>query len=261
MTAPRAVTFDLWHTLVYLPPADESTYMARLTEAAVEVLAAAPTVPGATPATRSELGERVDEESRAAVLAAREGRSVTPEQQIQAAGRRLGRRPAPGAYEIAIAALLARTEFLVEPAASEVLGTLRDEGYRLGLISNTVGEPGRLLRPVLAQFGLERFFDVCVFSDQLPWTKPAPEIFRAAVAALGSDPQHAIHVGDGWPDVEGARRAGLRASVLFTGLQQYAEEYRAIYARERTGELDATATIAHLPELLPIVHRFLPAAP
>jgi len=257
MPAAPSVTFDLWHTLVYLPPEEEGRYMDRLTDAAVDVLESAPVVPGRSEVDRPTLRARFEAASLRAVEASREGRAVTPERQIQEAGEEVGRRPAAGAYDLALERLLAETSFRVEPTALDVLRALREAGYRVGLISNTVGEPGRLLRPVLHRFGLDQYLEALVFSDEHPWAKPAPEIFRAALTALGSEPALALHVGDGWPDLEGARRAGLRGGILFTGLQQYAPEYEGMYVRSPR-VVPPTAEIARLPELLPLVRALLP---
>ncbi len=258
MTAARAVTFDLWHTLVYLPPEEEAAYMARLADAAVDVLDAAPVVPGRFRAGREELRAQFDAESERAVRAAHEGRSVTPEAQIAAAGQSAGRTPAPGAYTAAIARLLAGTTFRVEPSAVEVLRTLRGRGYRIGLVSNTVGEPGQLLRGVLAGYGLDREIEAFVFSDEHPWAKPAPQIFEEALRQLGSTAGRAVHVGDSWPDIEGARRAGFRGRILYTGLQSYAEEYRRLFVRPGESDPSPSATVTTLAEVIPIVERLVP---
>ncbi len=258
VTPHRAVTFDLWHTLVYLPPEEETTYMSRLTEAAVDVLDATPVARGHAPVGRRELRARFEEESARAVRAAHQGRSISPESQIAAAGRATGRRPRPGAYSAAIAGLLEATSFRVEPSAVRVLHALRERGYRVGLVSNTVGEPGRLLRRTLHRFGLDRDIEAFVFSDEGRWAKPAPGIFRKALRALGCAPQRAVHVGDSWPDIEGARRAGFRGSILFTGLQRYADEYRALFVRPEGGRPVPTATVSRLADVVPTVDRLLP---
>ena len=45
--------------------------------------------------------------------------------------------------------------------------------------------------------------------------KPDPAIFRSASSALGVAPAATVHAGDGLvADVEGARRAGLRAILV-----------------------------------------------
>ncbi len=261
MGVPSTVTFDLWHTLVYLPPEAESRYMARLVGAAVDVLERSPSEPGRPRASTAELQAQVEAASLRAVEAAHAGRTVTPEQQIAEAARATGRVVAPGAYERAISALLAATPFRAEPTAVAVLRDVRSLGYRVGLVSNTVGEPGRLLRPILERIGFGPLIETYVFSDELPWAKPAPEIFRVALDALGGDPASAIHVGDGWPDIEGAHRAGFRAGVLFTGLHAYyAAAYQERFAPAAPGARGPELTIARLPDLVPELAKLLPIA-
>ena len=58
------------------------------------------------------------------------------------------------------------------------------------------------------------------------------KIFAAALARLESPARTAVHVGDGWSDIEGARRAGFRAGVLFTGLSRYGDRYRRLFLPE-----------------------------
>lgn len=52
-----------------------------------------------------------------------------------------------------------------------------------------------------------------VYSSEIPWTKPAPEAFHAALEAIGvGDPSACVYVGDRlFDDVYGAQNAGLKA--------------------------------------------------
>jgi FMN phosphatase YigB (HAD superfamily) len=258
LAARPAVTFDLWHTLVYLEPEAETTYMSRQVEAATRVLVASPVAPGAPRASELELRAAFETEYRRAVRASSEGRSVTPAEQLSAAARTTGRLPRPAAYIAELAAVIASSPFHRDPFALEVLGALRDEGYQLSVISNTVGEPGRLLRPVLRKLGIDPLVSRFVFSDEHPWTKPSPSIFRYALTEVGSEPTVAIHVGDGWTDIEGARRAELRAGILYTGLQRYAEVYRDLFLPPGWDQPAAEHIAGRLPDVLPIVHELLP---
>jgi HAD superfamily hydrolase (TIGR01549 family) len=258
---PRpAVTFDLWHTLVYLEPEAETSYMSRQIQAATRVLKASPIAPGVTPAPESELAAAFKLEYRRAVRAASEGRSVTPAEQLSAAARATGRLPRPAAYIAELDTIIAAAPFRRDPGALEVLAQLRAEGYALGIVSNTVGEPGRLLRPMLRRFGLDPAVQCFVFSDEHPWSKPSPSIFLAALSELGSAAPMAVHVGDSWSDIEGARRAGLRGSILYTGLQDYAEKYRELFLPPGSERPAADKVAQQLPEVVPIVRELLPVA-
>src|SRR5262249_53754938 len=58
--------------------------------------------------------------------------------------------------------------------------------------------------------------DGTVYSCELPWTKPHPEAFRAAMAAVGeADPGACVFVGDRpFDDVHGAKSIGMRAVLM-----------------------------------------------
>jgi putative hydrolase of the HAD superfamily len=254
---PYAITFDLWHTLLYLEPEAEEQYMDRLLEAATEVLEASPLIPDVVRLDREELRATFEREFARAVAAALEGRSVSPVEQLIRASRASGRVPQPKAYLAKLEGTLARTPFRVAPNALEVLTELRERGYALGIISNTVGEPGRLIRPVLQRFGFDECIRVFTFSDEHPWSKPAPEIFEAALRALGTEPSAAVHVGDGWSDIEGARRAGMAAGILFTGLQRYSEHYRKLFAPPIMERPEPELRVESLRDVVPLAGRLL----
>ena len=226
--AGRLLSLDLWHTLVYLDPEAEEAYMREQVDLATRVLSAAPQS-GAASANDGQLRSTFEAVYAEAVAASQQGRSVPPAAQIVEAGRRTGRRPDPRTYLEGLQRLVSETRFREAPGALQTLDQLRNDGWRTAVVSNTVGEPGASLRPVLERTGFQSRIDAYVFSDELPWTKPAPEIFREAPGRLGIPLTSTVHVGDGWVDIEGARRAGLRAGVLFTGLQHYGARYRTLF--------------------------------
>lgn len=253
-----AVTLDLWHTLMYLDPAAEEAYMEGQARIAAEVLSDSPRLPGAPERSLVELQRIYEEVLAAAVAAANEGRTVTPAQQITEAARQAGRKPRPEAYLQGLEGEIRATRFRRAPGALELLSALHDQGYRLGLISNTVGEPGAFLRPVLHDLGLDRFVSSIIFSDEHPWTKPAPELFRAALAPLGESPDRSVHVGDGWSDIEGARRAGFRAGILFTGLHEYGARYKSLFLPPDWDRPATPYRAARLDQVPGIVETVLP---
>ena len=255
-----AVTFDLWHTLFHLEPSDQELYMHRQIEGATDVLEGSERVAGSLRWERSDLRAAFEREYVAAASASVDGRSVTPSEQLIRASRVLGCIPRPEAYVAALERTLAETPFRLAPGALAVVRELAERGYAVGIISNTVGEPGRLLRPILRRFGFDDYIGVYVFSDEHPWTKPSPEIFRAALRALGSKPSAALHVGDGWADIEGARRAGLVGGVLFTGLQEYGDRYRQLFASAGAVTPDPELQVTTLSEVIPLAERLLPVA-
>jgi FMN phosphatase YigB (HAD superfamily) len=225
----RAVTFDLWHTLVYLEPEAEERYMTAQQELAARALLASADTQRRSDVTEAMTRAAFAEEYKRAVSSAEAGRSVPPSAQIVRSAQRLGLDVDVGAYLAELGDLVRRNPFRPAPGAVDVLRTLREAGYRTAIISNTVGEPGATLRPMLSELGIDRWVETFVFSDEQPWTKPSAEIFHHALAEIASEPACAVHVGDGWSDIEGARRARLRGGILFTGLQRYGERYRQLF--------------------------------
>jgi HAD superfamily hydrolase (TIGR01549 family) len=253
-----AVTLDLWHTLLFVRPDDEERYMTNQVQIAADALARAPLRPGAKRVPEGQLARIFERVYAGAVDAAAEGRTVTPRTQIEKAASEAGRAVEVDQYLDELRSEVGRLPFRRAPGALELLGGLREDGYRVAVISNTIGEPGAFLRPALNAMGFDPFVESYVFSDEHPWTKPDPRLFRAALASIGSVAGSAIHVGDGWSDIEGARRAGYRAGILFTGLQEYGERYRALFASTAQRIPPADHQVTRLEEIGPIVRELLP---
>jgi len=257
MTPASAVTLDLWHTLVYLTPPDEEAYMNAQLDLASEVLEEGPPLPGVAVLSRPELRATFEKVYAEAVAAAQRGVSMTPSQQLALAAQRAGRAARPERYVEHLFGLVARTGFREAPGALASVRALRERGWRTAVISNTVGEPGAALRPVLRGLGFDRYVEEYVFSDQHPWTKPDPAIFEEAMRRLGVEDAHTVHVGDGWSDIEGARRARLRAGILYTGLQSYGARYASLFLPPGWAAPSAEYRIDRLEELPPLVGRLL----
>ena len=97
----------------------------------------------------------------------------------------------------------------------EMLQQLRRAGYPLALISNTGMTPGATFRRFLQQMGILGYFSVLTFSDEVRLTKPSAKIFGATLEQLDVAPEQTAHVGDHLlNDVAGAKRAGLWAVWL-----------------------------------------------
>ena len=228
-SGPSLISLDLWHTLVYLDPEAEEAYMRAQVDLAVSILANARSAPGVARTAPDGLRSVFETVYAGAVAASQEGRSVPPSAQMLEAATRTGRLVDPRQYRDGLCELVARTPFQPAPEVLSVLQDLRRDGWATAVVSNTVGEPGDAFRPVLSRMGLEPLIDAFVFSDEGPWTKPAPEIFQKALERVGADARRTVHVGDGWVDIEGARRARFRAGILYTGLQHYGSKYRELF--------------------------------
>ncbi|PID96367.1 MAG: haloacid dehalogenase [Actinomycetales bacterium] len=88
---------------------------------------------------------------------------------------------------------------------------LREKGIRIGVLSNTIWSREHH-RGFFERDGVLDLIDGDVYSSETPWVKPRPEIFLAAAASLGVEPQHCIYVGDrSYEDVHGPQSVGMRA--------------------------------------------------
>jgi putative hydrolase of the HAD superfamily len=94
------------------------------------------------------------------------------------------------------------------------LTTLREAGYRLGVIAN---QPSRV-REAMLRDGLVPFFEVWGVSEDLGLQKPDPSLFVHAVRTAGVPPGRTAMVGDRLDyDVRPAREAGMRTVWVLRG--------------------------------------------
>jgi FMN phosphatase YigB (HAD superfamily) len=207
----EAVTFDFWNTIATVPPG-------AMTEARRR---------GIVAALRSHDAEveadLLVEGLRQAGLdwerAWAEGRHLPPHEGAANLIRRLGVEGA--AREMVAEAFLgAGREVLLEfaPGIHACLAELRRREIRLGIVCDVGFSSGELLRELLEAEGLLGHFDGWGFSDEVGHYKPSPQIFEAALAALGAQPGEAMHVGDlRRTDVVGAAALGMR-TVRYRGM-------------------------------------------
>ncbi|GAB4062048.1 hypothetical protein GCM10028777_00500 [Angustibacter speluncae] len=92
---------------------------------------------------------------------------------------------------------------------------LRERGIRVGVLSNTIWTR-EYHRAVFERDGVLHLVDGDVYSSEIPWVKPHPEAFAAALRAVGvDDPGRAVYVGDRpFEDVHGAQAVGMRAVLV-----------------------------------------------
>jgi putative hydrolase of the HAD superfamily len=101
---------------------------------------------------------------------------------------------------------------LTDPEARPTLERLRAAGLRIGVLSNTIW-PREWHVGFFERDGVYDLIDGDVYTSEIPWTKPSPRAFRAAMDAIGvTEPARCVYVGDRlYDDVWGAQRAGMRA--------------------------------------------------
>ena len=101
---------------------------------------------------------------------------------------------------------------LTDPDVGPLWESLRADGIRVGVLSNTIW-PRAWHEGFFRRDGVDHLIDGDVYTSEIPWTKPSPNAFRAAMEAVGvDDPSACVYVGDRlFDDVYGAQQAGLRA--------------------------------------------------
>jgi len=133
-----------------------------------------------------------------------------------------------------------------DPQAPAVLAALRERGVKVGVLSNTIW-PSRQHEAWFARDGVLELLDAAVYSSEIPWTKPHPAAFRAALDAVGvPQAERAVFVGDRpYEDIHGAKSIGMRAVLV----------PHSVIPPEQRGPVDgeADAVIARLSDLIPLV--------
>ena len=130
------------------------------------------------------------------------------------------------------------------PAAQETLAKVKAQGYKLGLISNTMFT-GNAHKNDMIRYGLIDYFDTLLFSADVDKWKPTAAPFLHVVDALDVEGATAVYIGDDPnSDVVGGQNAGLR-TIHFQSSQRFAINGAV-----------PDATIKHLDELLPILQQW-----
>lgn len=100
---------------------------------------------------------------------------------------------------------------ITDPAVRPLWESLRDNGIKIGVLSNTIWDR-EYHRGIFARDGVLDLIDGDVYSSETPWVKPSAEIFAHAAQALGVDPVECAYVGDrSYEDVHGPQQVGMRA--------------------------------------------------
>ncbi len=132
------------------------------------------------------------------------------------------------------------------PGALHTLRTLRERGYKLGIVSNQCNLP-RVAYASLDQLGLRSHVDVVVLSCEIGWRKPSRHIYDEFIRRLAVAPEATLFVGDRlWEDVFGPREAAMR-TVLTHEFRQEDPAQAGIWPDLVIGRLDSL--LEELPQL------------
>jgi FMN phosphatase YigB (HAD superfamily) len=112
------------------------------------------------------------------------------------------------------------------PGGREALAGLKQRGFVLGIVTDTIYPIGRKMR-WLNQVGVAEFIDVVACSTVVGAQKPDPAIYRDALQQAHLRPYEAAFVGHAADELEGARSAGLATVAVL-----YEPDARADYYAE-----------------------------
>lgn len=216
----KAVTFDLWDTLVH----DDSDEPKRRAQGLPskrdhrrQLLWEALNRHGAIERARVDLAFDVAD---AAFNKVWREHSITwtIAERLKVALTGLGRALPEGDLG-ALAEALGRMEIDIPPdmipGAREALADLAKR-YKLCIASDAIVTPGSKLRRLLDLHGLKDYFAAFAFSDEVGHSKPHRSMFESAARQMGVAIEEMVHVGDrDHNDVKGPQALGMKA-VLFT---------------------------------------------
>ena len=124
----------------------------------------------------------------------------------------------------------------------EVLTFLQENGYKIGLITNSM-QPMWMRDVELEAYDLLRYFDARITSGDTGYMKPHPNIYKRALSLLDIAPQDAVFVGDRpGNDIIGANNVGMTSVWIDPPHLHYDLE-----------DVVPDYTITALRELLPIL--------
>jgi HAD superfamily hydrolase (TIGR01509 family) len=107
-----------------------------------------------------------------------------------------------------------KKEIKAFPKASELLEEVDRRGGRVVLATSSNEEDLERLREAV---GADDAIDEVVSKSDVEHSKPAPDIFEAALKKIGLDPERTLVVGDTPWDVEAAKKLGVQAVCVLTG--------------------------------------------
>jgi len=207
----EAVLFDLGGTLAHYPVPSLPLVVGRCVKGAVTGILVgsegnspvAANVPGPEEAQARRRAPRPDSPLPHRVAAA-----------LRRMVRSLSGRTLPNMGEMCARPLMAKARLFADSLPT--LETLRDRGYRLGLVSNTPwGTPDYLWVGQLERFALAPLFDAACFSSDVGFRKPDARIFQTALDRLRAPARRTLFVGDDpAADIVGAARMGIRTVLI-----------------------------------------------
>ena len=213
----KAVTFDLWETLLLERSGDNSRRMLARCKNLSKILTRFGEV------SENQIGLALKEMALWLISIWETNKDVTHLDQIRFIIKASGK----GSVEIeeelinelssAYVAPLFEIPPYLNPEAPRVLKWLKERNKLTGIICNTGRTPGFSIRRFLEKEGVAKYFNIMLFSDEIGIRKPDLKIFQIATKKLNVKPHQIIHIGDNLKsDVWGAKNAGMKAVYFST---------------------------------------------
>ncbi|MDP9603869.1 UNVERIFIED_ORG: phosphoglycolate phosphatase [Variovorax paradoxus] len=130
----------------------------------------------------------------------------------------------------------------VYPGVIDGLKALRAQGLRLACLTN---KPTSFAKPLLADKGLDGFFELVFGGDAFERKKPDPLPLLKTCEAMGTTPARTLMIGDSSNDARAARAAGCPVVLVSYGYN-HGEPVRGV---------DADGFVDSLAELVPAAGR------
>jgi putative hydrolase of the HAD superfamily len=128
---------------------------------------------------------------------------------------------------------------VIEPETLGVLERLKDDGIKLGIVSNVAQLPDLLHRD-LENFGISKLVTGIGFSSELGIRKPRPQIFEHVLEQCSVKPVDAVFVGDRLvDDIAGAQAVGMRGVLTHQYRQETPEDIQPDAVVERIADVPA----------------------
>jgi HAD superfamily hydrolase (TIGR01509 family) len=107
-----------------------------------------------------------------------------------------------------------KSEIRAFPRAPDLLRALHERGVRVVLATSAEKSD---LEALLAAIDADDAIHAVTSAGEVEAAKPAPDVFSAALAEAGTEPEATMAVGDTVWDVKAASRAGLRCVAVTSG--------------------------------------------
>ncbi|SER63738.1 HAD family hydrolase [Giesbergeria anulus] len=141
----------------------------------------------------------------------------------------------------------AKLKAQLKPIAGAVAAVQAVHSLLQGRIACASGADRFKVEMQLAQVGLAQYFEGRIFSGhEMPATKPAPDVYLAAAAALQVLPSRCLVLED---TVTGVT-AGVAAGATVIGYSPSTQSHSSAVALRAAGAVDVLTSLADLPALL-----------